>query len=112
MAKKRRSRKRYSEEQRTKILAAATKEGLTAAAVQKRFGVTPVTYYSWRRKTGVGRGRGSATAKAQRGGPHDSQLRGEIQARIRQVLPELVRAEISNYLDSALGARSRRGGRK
>jgi len=45
----RRKRKRYTSAQRTQILSAAQKDGLTALEVQKRFGVTPVTYYSWRK---------------------------------------------------------------
>ena len=44
MAKKRKKRTQYSAEQRAKILAAAKAEKLTAAQVEKKFGVTPVTY--------------------------------------------------------------------
>jgi transposase-like protein len=106
MAKKKRTRKVYSEKQRSTILATATKEGLTAAAVQKRFGVTPVTYYSWRRKAGAGsRSRGS---RAGGRGLRDSQLRSAVQARLRKILPDLVRAEIDAYLDSALGSGGQR----
>jgi transposase-like protein len=50
MAKARKKRQHYSNAQRTKILAAAQAGSLTATQVQKRFGVTPVTYYSWRKK--------------------------------------------------------------
>src|SRR5437764_15281863 len=49
-----RARKTYTEARRTEILAAAQKENLTANDVKKKFGVTPVTYYSWRKKEGVG----------------------------------------------------------
>jgi len=59
MAKTRRKRTSYSNQKRTMVLEAAQKEGLTATEVQKRFGVTPVTYYSWRRKYGAGGRRGS-----------------------------------------------------
>jgi len=48
-----RARRSYSPEKRAQILAAAKKERLSAPEVQKRFGVKPVTYYSWRKKTGV-----------------------------------------------------------
>ena len=54
-AARRRTRTRYSDEKRQQILAAARNDGLTALEVQKRFGVTPVTYYSWRKKSGAGR---------------------------------------------------------
>jgi len=110
MAKTRRKRQRYSDEQRTTILAAARKEGLTAAEVQKKFGVTPVTYYSWRKKTGVAgrRGRGGA-----RIGSTDlsSQVRSEVQTKVRQILPSIVRSEVSAYLDSMFGTRRGRRAR-
>jgi len=57
---KTRPRKRYTEDQRATILSVAQREGLTATEVKKRFGVTPVTYYSWRKKTGVAGRRGQA----------------------------------------------------
>ena len=43
-----RPRKTYTAKKRAEILAAATKENLTAVQVKQKFGVTPVTYYSWR----------------------------------------------------------------
>ena len=103
MPKSRRKRHAYTSENRTTILAAAAKEGLTALQVQKRFGVTPVTYYSWRRKYGV---RGSRAASAARRGVNlESQVRSEVQARVRQILPDIVRSEVSHYLDSLFGSR-------
>jgi transposase-like protein len=59
MAKARKKRMEYTAEQREKVLAAAKAENLTAAQVQKKFGVTPVTYYSWRKKSGVTHKRGT-----------------------------------------------------
>ena len=103
MPKSRRKRHAYTSENRTTILAAAAKEGLTALQVQKRFGVTPVTYYSWRRKYGV-RGIRAASA-ARRGVNLESQVRSEVQARVRQILPDIVRSEVSHYLDSLFGSR-------
>src|SRR5438045_2860275 len=44
----RRARRRYSDADRQRILAAARSGNLTALQIKKRFGVTPVTYYSWR----------------------------------------------------------------
>jgi predicted metal-dependent hydrolase len=59
--KAKRKRREYSKEKRAEILAAAATEHLTAAAVQKRFGVKPVTYYSWRKKTGASKSRSART---------------------------------------------------
>jgi transposase-like protein len=109
MAKKKATRKRYSDEQRSKILAAASEEGLTAAAVQKRFGVTPVTFYSWRKKAGTGKRRGRPRiARAGSGGLLESRLRSQLQTRMRKILPGLIESEVSTYLDAALGGRRRK----
>ena len=105
MPKVRRKRHKYSSEKRTTILQAAQKQGLTAVQVQKRFGVTPVTYYSWRRKYAAGRR--PATVVRVRGGGLEHHVRSEVQARVRQILPGIVRHEVSHYLDSLF--RSSRG---
>lgn len=109
MAKSRRKRHTYTTQQRQTILAAASKEGLTAAQVQKKFGVTPVTYYSWRKKTGLAarRGRGgiSTLTRGTGGGELTAHVRSEVQTKIRQILPGIVRSEVSHYLDTVFGAR-------
>ncbi len=105
MAKTRRSRKIYTTSQRTTILAAARRDGLTALEVKKKYGVTPVTYYSWRKKYRAGswspssaRGRGSSDLT--------SQVRSEVQAKVRQILPDVVRTEVSQYLNTLFGSGS------
>lgn len=105
----RKTRRRYSDAKRQSILTAAQKDGLTALEVQKRFGVTPVTYYSWRKKSGAGR-RGPGRPKGSVGpgrprldGDIASQLRSEVQRRIRELIPTIV----SQELEAVLG-RSRR----
>jgi transposase-like protein len=106
MPRARRKRTVYSLQKRTTILAAAEKEGLTALQVKQRFGVTPVTYYSWRRKY-----RGGAAPVARngrgRGGDLAQQVRSEVQAKVRLILPGIVRSEVSNYLDSLFRSRGR-----
>ncbi len=114
MAKARRPRKTYTLQQRTSILETARKEGLTAKQVKAKFGVTPVTYYSWRKKTGATgrRGRPAATTVVTHGGGSlDIQVRSEVRSRVQQILPEIVRGEVSSYLDT-LFAGSKRGRRK
>jgi transposase-like protein len=110
MAKTKRPRKQYTAEKRAQILAAAQKEGLTANTVQKRFGVTPVTYYSWRKKAGVGSKGRRRGGRSVRNGSLAGQVRSEVQARVRELLPGIVRSEVSKYLDAALGTRGRRRG--
>ena len=105
-----RERKTYSDQQREEILATATRDGLTAEGVQKKFGVKPVTYYSWRKKKGLKgpRGRKPATARvAAASGDLTSQVRAGVQAKVREILPAIVRAEVQSYLDSILGSATR-----
>jgi transposase-like protein len=97
-----RPRKTYTETQRQEILAAAQKEGLTALQIQKKFGVTPVTYYSWRKKRGLKGPRGRHPAAAT-GGELGAQVRAGVQARVREILPGIVREEVAGYLDALFG---------
>jgi hypothetical protein len=43
-----------------------------------------------------------------------SVVRGQVQSRVRSMLPDIVRAEVNSYLDSLLGSKGarRRGRRK
>jgi transposase len=99
-------RTRYEPVEREKILVVASAEGLTAAQVQKRFGVSTVTYYSWRKKAGgkAKRGRPAAAARLN-DGDLGQQLRSEVQGRIRELLPAIVRAEVASYLETTFGRR-------
>lgn len=113
MAKTRKKRTRYTTAQKQTILAAAQKDGLTAIQVKKKFGVTPVTYYSWRRKTGAtrktkGRPGRPPGARVANGGSVQGQVRAEVQSRVRQMLPQIVRGEVNSYLDSLFGSGRRR----
>ena len=107
-----RPRKSYTPKKRAQILAAAQKENLTANDVKRKFGVTPVTYYSWRKKEGlVGRrGRRPGLLTQAGGGNIAVQLRAGVQAKVRAIMPGIVREEVSNYLN-ALFAGNRRPGR-
>ena len=106
MAKTRRKRHTYTGAQRTLILSTARKESLTALQVQKKFGVTPVTYYSWRKKTGLTRRRGGPIVVSGVVGLNlDQHVRGEVRAKVRQMLPGIVRSEVSGYLETLFGGR-------
>lgn len=109
MAKARRKRHTYTPAQRSTILAAAKRDGLTALQVQKKFGVTPVTYYSWRKKQGITarRGRGASAVGAGTSDNLTQQVREEVRAKVRSILPGIVRTEVSGYLEALF--RSGRG---
>jgi len=105
-----RTRKTYTEARRVKILAAAQAEGLTALEVQKRFGVTPVTYYSWRKKRGITGPRGRRPAsRVVGGGDVSAQVRAGVQGRVREILPSIVREEVEAYLATLFGPARRLG---
>lgn len=110
MSKARRKRMTYTEGQRKTILMAAQKEGLTAIQVQKKFGVKPITYYSWRKKQGVSARRGRRSLAILPGsGDLGGQVRSAVQARIREILPNILRSEVGSYMDSIFsGGRRRR----
>ena len=116
MAKARKKRTEYTPEQRAKMLAAAKAEKLTAAQVQKKFGVTPVTYYSWRKKSGITRKRGTRPRRGVAARPVtgdlSAQVRSEVQNKMRQIIPGIVRDEVSAYLDSIFGVKRGRRRKK
>ena len=107
-----RARKTYTVQKRAEILAAAQRENLTANDVKKKFGVTPVTYYSWRKKEGLvgrrGRRPGVLTL-AGGGGNIAVQVRAGVQAKVRAVMPGIVREEVTNYLNTLFTAHRRPG---
>ncbi len=96
------TRKQTSKADRAKILAAADREGLTALQVQKRFGVKPVTYYSWRKasKKTVSRNERVARLPSTKGtGVFDdadmaAQVRQAVRSEIARMLPGMIQAEV------------------
>jgi transposase-like protein len=103
VARKKRGRGvRYSAADKKRIMAAARKGNLTGAQVQKRFGVSPLTYYRWRgpvrrRRVGANRGRAS-------GG---DDIRVAVRAHVQRVLPQVIREQVREYLAEILGQRKR-----
>ena len=104
-----RERKTYTEAQRKQILATAISEKLTAEQVMKKFGVKHVTYYSWRKKAGIKGPRGrkpagfAAAGGLTGGGELGAQVRAGVQMKVREMLPGIVREEVSNYLNALFG---------
>ena len=96
--------KRYTAAQKRTILATAKKEKLTAALVQKRFGVSPLTFYRWRgpvrgRKAKLGRPRSNGTAASV------EDIRDAVRARVQAVLPSIIREQVDAYVTEILGGR-------
>ncbi len=118
-AKPKARRKQTSPTERRRILTAAEREGLTAIEVQKRLGIKPVTYYSWRKKAGTKRprgrpvaarlGRSSKVGVSRLAGPDIAgQIRQALRSEIARLLPEMIQSEVA----AMLGDLSGRGGSK
>ena len=110
MAKKKDGRgKRYTAAQKAYILKVAAAKKLTAAQVQKHFGVSAITFYRWRGPVrGKRAGRGSvATPRA----ADLAALRGQVQAGVQRILPSVIRQEVRASLERVLAA-GRRAGRR
>lgn len=107
-----RSRKRLSSADRGRIMAEATAKGMTAKDVAKKYGISPWTYYGWRKRGAKSSSRmlrkvGWGTAPT---GLSASTLRSEIRA----LLPDILREELGRALmgmmrTTAATRRRRRG---
>lgn len=107
------SGKRYTPAQKAHILKTAAAEKLTAAAVQKRFGVSALTFYRWRgpvrgRRRGPGRPQGSKNVKVAEQtiawlGQAQGTLRQQVRTGLRSIMPEMIGQEIQSYLREMFG---------
>src|SRR5262245_43251716 len=100
--------RRYSEAERNQILATARREGLSGPKAARRFGISTLTYYTWRKKAGQGARAGRGRVATSRGTGMQGQIKSEIQARIREMLPQIVEQEIEAMLGGSRGRRGRR----
>lgn len=95
--------KRYTSAERKRILSAAAKDGLTGEQVAKRFGVAALTFYRWRGPVRGPKARIAGTATKVK--IAEGNLRGEVRARIAQMLPEIIRQEVAEAVAALLGIR-------
>jgi transposase-like protein len=113
VAKKRVAR-RISRDLRSRILNTARTEGLTAAQVEKKFGVSRWTYYGWRKRGARGRGvttRGTRTTVVARG-TSVGMIRDEVRATLPTILREEIARALAGIFGAAVVARRRRRGRR
>ena len=103
MASAKRTRKRYSARRRQEIIAVANREGLTATDVQHRFGVIPVTYYSWRKKVAEDVRRANPKPPVRRRNGIEQRARDAVRSRLAKQIPRIVQEEVDRILDSMLG---------
>ena len=108
--KTRKARKLYPLKKRIAILAEASANGLTGKDVAKKYGISMMTYYNWRKKEGaagkqVKRTRAVAPAS---GNGSTGEMRKIIKQRVRLVAPSILRDEVMAYLAESLGSRNGR----
>ena len=113
--KTRKARKVYPLKKRIAILAEASAKGLTGKDVAKKYGISMMTYYNWRKKEGNARkqGRYARTAAPASGNGSTGEMRKIIKERVRSVAPSILRDEVMAYLVESLGpGGGKRGKRK
>jgi transposase len=100
--------KRYTEAERKHILAASEKQGLNGVQAAKKFGISTLTFYNWKKKAnGSTRREGGALAASK--DPLDGLLRSRLRTRLQQLLPVALREEVDAVVRQALGVGVQRG---
>lgn len=90
---------RFTEVERTRILAAAAREGLSGLKAAKRFGISTLTFYTWRKRAGRSSGAGMAAVESALA----SVVLTGVRAKVAAVIPGIVNEEVTTYLDQAFG---------
>jgi len=103
-AAEKKPRKQFTPEQRAAILAEAKEQKLTGKQVAAKHGISMVTYYLWRQKSWASgrRGKQSTARRASLNG-FSGDIHAVVQAKVREVLPAIVKAEVARAVDSLLG---------
>jgi transposase-like protein len=96
-------RKRFTATERAKILATAKRQHLTSAQAATKFGISTFTFYAWKRRAKQP-ARGRDTGR-QVSGSLGGVLHSEVRLRVRQMLPEIIRQEVAEYMGQALGTK-------
>jgi transposase-like protein len=101
------SRRRFTPAERARILAAANREGLTGAKAAKRFGISQVTYYLWRKNARPAIR--EAAQAVRKSGVIDlaDEIREQLRDQIRRMVPDVVRKEIDSAVADISGGRRR-----
>ncbi len=103
----RRTRRRYTDAERQQVLEAARREGLSGPKAAKRFGISTLTFYNWRKKAGLGKSRRSKGPRAPLSSADGvaNLIREQVRGQIQQLLPEIIREEVDTALAGHRGTR-------
>jgi transposase-like protein len=83
---------------------------LTGTAAAKKFGISTLTFYTWRKKAGKTRKPLAAGRAANLGTGVTVQLRSQIRETLRAMIPDIVREEVQAAVTGVFGMRPRRRG--
>ncbi len=110
MAKLRTGRRRFTDTQRARILAAMERRGLTYAQAARKFGVSEVTIWKWK-KIGRTAPRRLRSKRARSEGSLAGLVRQEVRAKMHESLAVIVRAAVAAQVRKLLGPERRRRAR-
>jgi transposase-like protein len=112
--RKAKPRKRHSTAERERILAEAKAAKLTGKQVAKKYGISMVTYYNWRKKEGAAPkpGRRVRAKSSPSGNGSTGEMRSMIKERVRSLAPSILRDEVMAYLAESIGTRAERRGKR
>jgi len=102
-AKKSARSRRYTPAERARILAAAKQEGLSGPAAAKKFGVSQLTFYTWRKRAEATRERTPGRPARPESDGFSQQVRDAVRARVQEMLPEIIAQEINSHLGGRAG---------
>ena len=94
--------KRYTEADRARILSAAKKQGLNGVQAAKKFSISTLTYYTWKKRAKEFASRESELRSGS-DGTLDGLLRSRLRNRLQQLLPIVLREEVDACVRQALG---------
>ena len=94
--------KRYSAAERARILSAAEKQGLNGVQAAKKFGISTLTYYTWKKRA-AGTPRRASDRRVGSQTSLDALLRSRLRHRLEQLLPVVLREEVEACVQQALG---------
>jgi len=99
--------RRYTDRQRARILVAIEQNRMTQVAAAKKYGVSTVTIWAWRRAAARPRqgARRKAAAPALSNGALAELLRAQVRDRLRELIPDVVRQEVASYLAASTHSR-------
>jgi transposase-like protein len=101
-------RRRFSEAERQRILATSRREQLTGTQVARRFGISQVTYYLWRKQARPAIRQVARTVRDSGVLDVGEEVRRQLRDRIREMVPQAIRSEINSVMNDLAGPPRRR----